>query len=103
MKPRYRTNRSIGWCGDLRKDPSMGRSSIHRGDKNRSVKLYLSKIKRSVRSGAYDSNGTYFSAEDPIYWAASEDENVDFILRAVGRDNAKSLVIDQYPRAKFFR
>lgn len=106
MKPDYTTNDPRGWCGDPRRGAAMGRRVIADGDPV--GKMTLRKVRMSA-CGAYDSNGTYFGCEDyrhgvyPLYWYADEGGNVDAVLRAKSRGEAKSQVLAIYPSARFYR
>jgi hypothetical protein len=70
--------------------------------------MTLRKVRMSS-CGAYDSNGTYFGCVDyrygvyPLYWYADEGGNVDAVLRAASRADAKAQVLAEYPTAKFYR
>lgn len=99
--PSYKANDPRGWCGDPSRGAAMGRGSYHAEDKNAPVKLFLRKVR--LDSGGYDSNGTYFGRGLPLYWAASADNEVDYMLRAQSRAAAKALVWKDYPEAYFYR
>lgn len=77
----------------------MGRPSI-KGSKDFDGRLYLRLIRLDV--GGYDSNGTYFGQGHPLYWFASEDGEIDDVIRAVDRDDAMFEVRKLYPKAKFY-
>lgn len=100
MGPSYKTNDPRGWGGDPARGAALGRSSFHLGA-DWEGKLYLRRV--PLDSGGYDPNGTYFGAGTPLYWAASEDCSVDFVLRAASRGDAKKAVLTRYPKARFFR
>ena len=97
--PSYSTNDPRGWCGDPRRGAAMGRDSVHAPDY--AGKLYLRKVQ--LDQGGYDPNGTYFGTGSPLYWCASADGDVDFMLRAASRNGAKAEVRSRYPQATFFR
>ena len=96
--PDYKTNDPKGWCGDPRRGAAVGRPSIH-SDKV-GGKFYLRKVR--LDNGGYDPNGTYFGHGQPLYWCTDDDE-VDFMLRASTRDEAKASVREEYPEARFYR
>ena len=102
--PDYKDNDPRGWCGDPRRGAAMGRPSIHADDrKGYAGKLYLRRVRLN---GDYDSNGTYFGGGPgtlPLFWCASADGEIDFMLRAHGRDDAKEEILADYPLASFFR
>jgi len=54
-------------------------------------------------NGGYDPNGTYFGHGEPLYWYASEDGEIDAMLRAATRDDARTKVLAKYPNAKVRR
>jgi len=54
-------------------------------------------------SGGYDPNGTYFGIGLPLYWYADQGGNVDDVLRAKDRDDAKRQVLQRYATARFYR
>lgn len=96
----YKDNDPRGWCGNPNRGAALGRNSIHT-DKEASVKLYLRRV--ILDSGGYDSNGTYFGHGDPLYWYADKDGNVDAVLRARDRDQAKAKIRFSYKNAKFYK
>lgn len=98
--PDYSDRDPKGWCGDPKRGAAMGRGSYHADDKSQPVKLYLRRVR--LDNGGYDVNGTYFGHGEPLYWVASEDSEVDFMLRAHDRKRAKEHVRTQYPQARFF-
>lgn len=100
MSPSYSTHDPKGWCGDPRRGAALGRAT-YEGDRNYSGKLYLRRIR--LDSGGYDVNGTYFGHGGPLFWCASDDTTIDFMLRASDRKDAKRKVLETYPHARFFR
>ena len=96
----YKSNDPGGWCGDMSRGAALGRNDFHT-DSGAMLKFYLKKIR--LDDGGYDSNGTYFGVGQDLYWYADEDENVDAMLRANDRNDAKRQVIDKYPNARFYR
>jgi hypothetical protein len=97
MGPDYTVNDPRGWCGDPERGAALGRPSIHiRGFNGR---LYLRRIR--LDSGGYDQLGTYFGSGLPLYWVASADNSVDYMLRAETRASAKRQVWAEYPAALF--
>jgi len=113
MKPDYKTHDPKGWCGDPSRGAALGRYS-YRGDPDFEYKFVLRKI--PLDSGGYDPNGTYFGHGDPIYWYASTNHNstddegnlievaeVDCTIRGKNRESVKKAILEDYPRAKFFR
>ena len=115
----YKDNDPKGWMGDPSRGAAMGRHSTH-GDPDFEYKLLLRKVR--LDSGGYDSNGTYFGQGIPscglyVYWYASvnhegeidvdgttiEVRGVDATLRANDRDDAKAIILEKYPNARFFR
>lgn len=101
MMPSYKTHDPKGWCGDPKRGAAMGRGSYHTADSDAPIKLTLRKV--SLDSGGYDSNGTYFGWGEPLFWYANEDCTIDDMLRAVNRDEAKRMIREQYPHARFYR
>ena len=102
--PDYSTHDPKGWCGDPRRGAALGRATIQEGDaKTVTGRMTLRRVRMSA-DGAYDSNGTYFGCGDPLYWCAysDDDHDVDFVIRARSRDDAKAQVLEEYPDAKFF-
>lgn len=101
--PSYKTNDPRGWCGDPSRGAALGRPTIQDADKTAPVKLYVRRVRLN---GDYDSNGTYFGGGPgtlPLYWVADASGEVDFMLRAHDRDDAKEQALAQYPAARFFR
>jgi hypothetical protein len=101
MKHSYATSDPRGWCGDPKRGAALGRPSIHTAPQNFVGKLHVSRV--YLDAGGYDSNGTYFGTGTPIYWCASEDGTIDYMLRAWDRDQAKTEILVLYPKARFFR
>jgi len=99
--PNYKTNDSRGWCGDPRRGAALGRPTVQDAPTDFADKLHLRRVR--LDSGGYDLNGTYFGHGQPLYWCASADGSVDFMLRAHSRDEAKAAVRERYPHAHFFR
>jgi len=101
MKPSYSTNDPKGWCGDPARGAALGRPSILDASADFTGKLTLLRV--YLDSGGYDPNGTYFGTGTPLYWVASDDGTIDYVLRAWPRAEAKSLVKKRFPKARFFR
>ena len=99
--PDYKKNDPRGWCGDPRRGAALGRPTLLRKEKSFDGKLTLRRI--HLVDGAYDCNGTYFGIGSPLYWCASDDCEIDFMLRASTRDDAKGQVAERYPKARFYR
>jgi hypothetical protein len=95
--PDYNTYDPKGWCGDPSRGAELGRPTI-KGPADYSGKLSLRKIR--LCNGGYDRNGTYFGIGDPLYWYASDDGEIDGMLRAKSRKDARSQVLAMYPAAK---
>jgi hypothetical protein len=99
--PSYSDNDPRGWCGDPKRGAAMGRPTVDADDRTAPVKLYL---RRSyLDNGGYDRNGTYFGIGAPLYWCADADGEIDFMLRARDRADAKRQVVAKYPNATFWR
>jgi len=100
--PSYSTNDPKGWCGDPSRGAALGRATIQDADPEEVTgKLYLRRVR--LDSGGYDPNGTYFGIGNPLYWCADADGEIDFMLRAFDREDAKEEVREVYPHAKFWR
>ena len=98
--PSYSSNDPKGWCGDPSRGAAMGRRTLQ-GDPSYNGKLALRNVR--LDNGGYDVNGTYFGSGLPLFWYASEDGEIDGVLRARSRAHAKELVSAKYPSAKFYR
>ena len=100
--PSYKTNDPRGWCGDPKRGAALGRPSLHAEEaEDVTEKLYLRRV--HIDSGGYDCNGTYFGLGAPLYWCASQDGSIDYMLRADDREHAKQQVREKYPHARFWR
>lgn len=100
--PSYKLHDPLGWCGDPKRGAAMGRYSYHAEDKAAYTgKLHIRRIR--LVDGDYDLNGTYFGGGVPLYWCASPDNTIDFMLRAKDRFGACQQVRAQYPNAKIIR
>jgi hypothetical protein len=95
--PDYKNNDPKGWCGDPSRGAALGRSTIT-GPADFSGKLCLRKIR--LDNGGYDVNGTYFGHGAPLYWYADKEGEIDGMLRASDRSDARDQVLDLYPKAK---
>jgi hypothetical protein len=98
--PSYKTNDPVGWCGDRSRGAALGRATIHNAPKEFSGKLTLRR--KYLNNGGYDENGTYFGHGAPLYWYASEDGEIDAVLRASSREDAKEQIRKMYPKARFY-
>ena len=100
MPPGYKYHDPKGWCGDPQRGAALGRPSYH--EEGFSGRLFLRRVR--LNSGGYDVNGTYFGyGDNSLYWCASEDCKVDFMLRAFVREGARRQVLEIYPNAKVRR
>lgn len=93
--PSYKTHDPKGWCGDMSRGAALGRPSVHDGEPE--GKMTLRRV--HLDPGGYDENGTYFGAGSPLFWYADEGGNVDDVLRARDRVEARELVLVHYPDA----
>lgn len=96
MMPSYGTNDPKGWCGDIRRGAALGRPSL---TGNPESDYYLV-IKRVPIADGYDANGTYFGEGLPLFWVASTDGDVDFMLRGRNRAEVLSKVQKLYPNCR---
>ena len=99
--PSYKTRDPRGWGGDPTRGAALGRPTVTDKDRDADVKLHLRR--EYLNQGGYDRNGTYFGIGRPLYWCADEDLEIDFMLRADTREEAKAKVRERYPNARFFR
>ena len=100
--PSYQTNDPKGWCGNPSRGAALGRPTIQDADPDAFTgKLYLRRV--HLNDGGYDRNGTYFGWGSPLYWCADESGDIDFMLRAADREDAKCQVLCDYPGARFWR
>jgi len=96
--PDYGTNDPKGWCGDPTRGAALGRPTIQDASTDFAERLFLRRVR--LDSGGYDGNGTYFGIGAPLYWVASEDGDIDYMLRAGDRETARGKVLARYPKAK---
>lgn len=96
----YKRNDPKGWCGDPSRGAALGRPTITDAPKDRPIRL---SVRRSyLDAGGYDRNGTYFGRGAPLYWVSGEDSEgneVDYMLRAYDREDARAKVLKRYPLA----
>ena len=101
--PSYKTHDPRGWGGDPSRGAALGRPTVIDGSP--SGRLYLRKV--PLDAGGYDPNGTYFGAcihgVPPLYWYADAGGNIDAVLRANDRDDAKRQIRERIPGARFWR
>lgn len=100
-RPSYKTNDPRGWCGDPKRGAAMGRSATHEAAPTFAGKLTLRCVR--LNQGGYDANGTYFGTGEPLWWYASDDGEIDAMLRARDRAAAKWAIAVKYPNARFWR
>lgn len=100
QKASYSTHDPKGWMGDPKRGAALGRPTI-KGPADFSGRLSLRRVR--INSGGYDCNGTYFGLGAPLYWYASDDGEIDGMLRASGRASARHQVLCKYPKAKVRR
>lgn len=104
QSPSYKTNDPRGWCGDPKRGAALGRPTIHEAPKDFDGKLTLRRI--HLDSDGCDSNGTYFGIGAPLYWYAYSGEDsveIDGMVRAASREEAKQKILKDYPKARFYR
>ena len=98
-QPSYSTNDPRGWCGDPSRGAALGRPTVAGSYTGTRLRL----VRTRLDSGGYDRNGTYFGIGAPLYWCASDDGDIDYILRAGDREAATRKVQERYPTARFYR
>ncbi len=64
-------------------------------------KVTLQRVR--LDSGGYDHCGAYWGVGQPLYWAATDDGQLDNTFRASDRDAAKAHVRQVIPGARFYR
>jgi hypothetical protein len=101
MTPDYKANDPRGWCGDPKRGAALGRPTIQDAPADFSGRISVRRV--HLNAGGYDSNGTYFGSGTALYWAASDDGEIDYMLRAPGREAARDKVLAKYPHAKIRR
>ena len=79
----------------------MGRPTVVDAPKDYAGRLHLRRA--YLDSGGYDTNGTYFGHDKPLYWCANVEGTVDFMLRSADRAGARTQVLEKYPNAKVRR
>jgi hypothetical protein len=97
--PNYKTHDPRGWCGDPKRGAALGRCYINGEYDGRPMVLQHIRLD----SGGYDVLGTYWGLGERLYWAASQNGEVELTFRANNRDSAKAYVRGRYPEAKFMR
>lgn len=98
--PDYSTHDPRGWCGDPKRGAALGRPTV-KGPADYSGWLSLRRI--YISNGGYDCNGTYFGIGWPLYWYADAEGDIDGMLRARTRTDARRQVLVLYPKAKVRR
>jgi hypothetical protein len=96
-KPDYALHDPKGWCGDPRRGAAMGRGHYLDEPDDFDGKIYIREI--NLSSGGYDSNGTYFGHGDPLYWVASSNCSIDYVVRAADRAIVETQVRERWPLA----
>lgn len=67
---------------------------------NYAPKVTLQRIR--LDSGGYDPQGAYWGIGQPLYWAATDDRQLDNTFRAYDRAAAKTHVRKSIPGARFY-
>ena len=78
----------------------MGRPGWNQEDRE-NPKIRLQRIR--LDSGGYDSGGAYWGHGQPIWWAWSDNDEMNITLRAPSRESAKAKVREEIPGARFYR
>jgi len=76
----------------------MGRRDI---TDNQEAKCHV--IRMSLVDGAYDVGGAYWGMGVPLWCIASKQGDFRKIVRALTRESAKEMVLDDYPDLTFYR
>lgn len=63
--------------------------------------LKLRMVKLRINSGGYDEGGAYFGQGNPIYWTF-DDNDTSIFFRAKNRLDAKRIIRQTLPNAKFY-
>jgi hypothetical protein len=95
--PDYRDNDLRGWGGDPRRGAALGRPTLM-GDYD-GLPLTLRLV--VIDSDGYDPLGTYFGRGQPLWWCASQNGAIDFVLRASDLEAAKAEVRSRVKGARF--
>lgn len=101
--------------GCTRYGADMGRPTFLPNDRQVVVKLRLVRLK--LDAGGYDAGGAYWGGREypnKLYWAESVEEfelgmydrppigTIEMSVDAIGRKDAKRLIIAELPNAKFY-
>lgn len=97
----YKTNDLKGWCGDPSRGAALGRPTIVNVEQDATPRVHVSRVR--LDASGYDPNGTYFGIGQPLYWIRTDEGDVDFVIRAHDRDNAKTKTRNCIPNVRFFR
>ena len=98
----YSRNDPRGWGGDPTRGAALGRPTVDADNPNTFTgKLTIKRTK--IDSGGYDKNGTYFGIGNPLFWVSDDDGDVDYMIRAYDREEARNKVLGKYPKAKVAR
>lgn len=87
---------------DAREEKETIRALIkaHKARQAEAPKVTLRRVR--LDSGGYDSQGAYYGIGEPLYWAATDDGELDRTFRADDREHAKAQIRVIYPAARFF-
>ena len=93
-----------GWMGDPKRGASHGRPDRAHNQLGHpwlgTNRLYLRRL--HLDSGGYDEGGAYWGHGQPLYWA-TDGAGVDVFRRAPSRVTAKRLLLEKFPKARFYR
>lgn len=81
----------------------MGRGNVVPDDHDTVRKMRLTRLR--MYDYAYDSGGAYWGQGIPLYWAYgdSDTEQAECFVRGNTREEAKRLVRETFPNARFYR
>jgi hypothetical protein len=97
---KYSDNAEQGYMGDWKRGAPIGRGSKLPADPTTDpIEVTLNRVR--LDSEGYDPEGTYFGIGEPLYWAATDDGELDMTFRAADREAAETAVRLFYPSATF--
>ena len=77
-------------------------AAVHAGDTLPTDRpLYLRRV--PLDSGGYDRGGAYWGHGTPLWWCGNAAGDIDLFIRASSREDAKRIVREDYPAARFWR
>lgn len=65
------------------------------------MRFHLERVR--LNKGGYDTDGSYWGTGLPLYYYTCEERCLYKYIRAYDREDAKRIIMKEYPSARFFK